>query len=497
MNDAIEKKISRMNISEKIGQLLMVGVSGQKPDDVVFHRMNNQKIASFLLFQKNTPNAEKTRALTHELHAMAKKRDLDPLLIAIDQEHGRVTRINQGVTILPAAYGLGRLNHPEYVYTACKISGTELNSLGINVNFAPVADVNTNPANPIIGTRSYGEEPESVARMVKGAIKGYRDAGMICAAKHFPGHGDVSVDSHLELPICDKTIKELYQAELIPFESSIAESVPMIMTAHVLFPQIDSKWPATLSPVFLTQILRSQLQYNGVIISDDLEMKALNQYGRIPDLAVQMIVAGCDMLIISENLSHEVSVDEIYVALTHAVQQEIISEHRLDQSVKRILKLRQMHRDDSKYSPDLCSHSDHQQISQKMMKEIFYENPHSSHFPRTVTNNSLVLSDVSTVLDKIKQTCSLVQTQMLDDRFSKNELQHLLADKSEIFIFLSQTKWLSRFHEIRYSNNQSIHFFSLNNPYIQSKIQFPLTSYINLYAACLPLSVFNLIFSVA
>jgi beta-glucosidase-like glycosyl hydrolase len=482
--------MKQLSLYEKIGQLLMVGIPIYLSDQWVQRRMHTQKIASYILFKKNTPDAASAQLLTRKLHDLAEKNGIAPLLIAIDQEYGRVVRINQGITRLPAAYGLGRINSPTHTFNACKIAGRELRALGINVNFAPVADVNTNPDNPIIGTRSYGEDPEKVALMVKHAIKGYQDAGIICSAKHFPGHGDVDIDSHISLPVSNKTIDDLYKAELIPFQGAIKEHVPIIMTAHIIYPKIDSKWPATVSSFFLTELLRQNLKFNGVVISDDLEMKALKQFGPIEDLAVKMILAGCDMLIISENLTHDVSVDAIFQALVDAVQNNVIPETRLNQAVERILQLKESIALKPKPSPEMINYLIHDEISMQMMREIFLENPDSYHFPVPVDpTRLLIITDVLEVMDILPDLKA--SRLFLDSKYPEKNYQNFISDKDEIFIFLSKTAWLEHLNSIEISKNQKIRFFSLNNPRIQSKIQIPVTSYINLYAECLPLEIFD------
>jgi len=479
-----------LSLNEKIGQLLMVGISDENLDQLIHHRMTSQKIASYILFKKNTPNAISTQLLTNRLHYVAEESGISPILIAIDQEYGRVTRITEGITRFPAAYGFGRINYPDYTFEACKIAGQELSALGINVNFAPVADVNTNPDNPIIGTRSYGEDPKKVSIMVQHAIRGYQKAGMICAAKHFPGHGDVAIDSHLALPVSHKSLDDLYRAELIPFIASISESVPIIMTAHIKYPKIDPKWPATLSPFFLTKLLRDDLEYKGIIISDDLEMKALKKLGAIEDLAVQMILAGCDMLIISENLTHDVSVDNVYQALIDAVQNHVISEMRLDQSVERILKLKKGIAQNQLPSKEIINHPNHVATSIQIMREIFLENPDSYHFPVPVDPDRLLI--ITDVLE-IHDIWPILKTKrmLLTPDQPVETFHDMISAVDEIFIFLSNISYLAPLNAINFFQHQRIRFFSLNNPYIQSKIQIPLTSYINLYSECLPPEIFD------
>jgi len=483
-------EIDELSIEQKIGMTLMVGISGHFPDKTIYKRMENQHIASYILFQKNTPDIETTISLTNELQNMADKLGLPPLLIAIDQEHGRVSRIKKGITRLPASYGLGRLNNPQYVYNASYIAGRELRALGININFAPVADINTNPKNPIIGTRSFGENPVRVSEMVRQSVKGYKDAGVICSAKHFPGHGDVAIDSHIDLPVSEKSLEELQKVELLPFKASISESVPMIMTAHISYPKIDSNYPATLSPLILTELLRNDMGYDGVIISDDLEMKALRHCGEITDLAIKMINAGCDMLIISENLTQDVSVDEIYKALLKAVQDQIISTDHLDQSIKRILSLRKNLLKQNNYPLNIIRKSESVQASYQMMREVFLENPDSEHFPVSCDPDRLcIISDV----EELVSICPDINTRrlLLKENQSKEKILSILETSDEIFIFLLRLSYLEIFENIYWQANQNIRFFSLNNPYIQSKIKLKLASYINLYAECLPMKAFD------
>jgi len=482
--------MDHLTLHQKIGQLLMVGVPKDQPEELISKRMTSQNIAAYILFKKNTPNATETHRLTGKLHQMAEDAGIAPIFIAIDQEYGRVVRIDQGVTRFPAAYGFGRLDHPAYTFNACKIAGQELRALGINVNFAPVADVNTNPDNPIIGTRSYGENPQKVSTMVKHAVAGFQEAGIMCSAKHFPGHGDVDIDSHHALPVCQKNIDELYRAELLPFQAAISESVPIIMTAHIMYPKIDPKWPATCSPLFLTKYLREDLKFKGVIISDDLEMKALNQLGPIHEIAVQMVLSGCDMLIISENLTHDVSVDSIYNALFHAVVNNVIPESRLNQAVERIVQLKNKMMQKKIPTPDVIHHPNHVQASNQMMREIFLENPNSSHFPVSVEpERLLIITDVNEIRD-IWPSMKVSRIQLKPDETIRT-YQSVISEMDEIFIFLSNTFWLAQLNEIQFSKHQHIRFFSLNNPYIQSKIQLPLTSYINFYAECLPHAIFD------
>ena len=329
------------NLKRKIGQLFMVGIPGTKLDDKTLNRIQNLHIGSFILFRKNTPDPKTTAILCNDLQNEAQRNNHDlELLLAIDQEHGRVIRINNGLTIFPCQQDIGKIGDESISRKTAEIIGKELRLMGLNINFSPVADVNSNPKNPVIGDRSFGDNAQLAAQMTAQYIKGYQDAEIISCAKHFPGHGDVTIDSHLDLPVVEKTIDELFKTELVPFQKAIDQKVPTIMTAHILYKKIDPKYPATASYEILENLLRKKLGFKGVIISDDLQMKALTRHYDLPELTIKIINAGCDLLIFSENLDCDYGFEEIYDCVYKSVKSNKISMERIDEAVNRIIQLK-------------------------------------------------------------------------------------------------------------------------------------------------------------
>lgn len=234
--------------------------------------MQEYQPGGVILFSRNLVNAEQIAKLTNELQTLAV--DI-PLLIAIDQEGGRVSRLPSDFTIFPPAATVAQSGSTELAYQAAAVTAKELRSVGINMNMAPVLDIHTNPDNPIIGNRAFGTEPEQVCRMGAATIAGLHDHRVLACGKHFPGHGGTSTDSHLELPTVHATHQRLEDIELQPFRYAIDHGLQAMMTAHVHYPALDPTYPATLSSAILSGLLRQDFGFSGVILSDDLEMRAI------------------------------------------------------------------------------------------------------------------------------------------------------------------------------------------------------------------------------
>ncbi len=268
-----------------------------------------------------------------------------PLFIAIDQEGGVVTRLTQGFTIFPGNGALGAIGDPNLVYQSAFTMGKEMHAVGINLNFAPVVDVTPNPYSPI-GIRSFGKNPERVSLYAKHAIQGFHNGGVLSTLKHFPGHGDVKLDSHFDLPIVDKSKEELLQSELIPYRNLVSDA-DMIMTAHILLPKIDPENCATLSKPILHDLLRNELNYKGIILTDSLVMTAIEKNSSsIEEAALQALLSGCDLLLLGGRLllssdeKKELSPDDvvkIHRYLVNAVDKGYLPEKKIDESVERIL----------------------------------------------------------------------------------------------------------------------------------------------------------------
>lgn len=323
-----------------IGQLFMVGFYGTTPSPEIVELIQQQRVGGIILFSRNVQNAQQVLELTQSLQRLAKEAGhSSPLLIAIDQENGMVQRLKHGVTQLPGNMALGATGSEQLAYEVALATGRELSALGINMNLAPVVDVNNNPANPVIGTRSFGEEPSLVGRLGAAQVRGYREAGVISTLKHFPGHGDTSVDSHLALPIVPHPMQRLEAIELIPFKLCIDAGADCVMTAHVAFPALTGDTqPATLSPVVLRDLLRQRLGFDGVIISDCLEMNAISTTVGVADGSVQTLQASADLVLVSH---HAVLQREAIAAVRTALEDGQLALELLQQAVQHVQKLKE------------------------------------------------------------------------------------------------------------------------------------------------------------
>lgn len=323
-------------MDEKVGQLLMFGIGGRQVGPVAKGHITKRFVGGLILYARNIQDPAQVAALTASLQQAAQTTpSAIPLFIAIDQEGGIVARLKKGATVLPGNLALGATRSVTLAEKAGELTALELNAVGINFNFAPVMDINTNPNNPVIGVRAYGETPELVSQLGTAYIRGLQRNGVLATAKHFPGHGDTKVDSHKELPILTHDETRINTIELAPFRSAINTGVAAIMSAHILFPALDDEMPATLSYRILTKLLRHELAYEGLIITDDLEMKAIDDQYETGEAAVMAIEAGADIVVVSSTFKKH---QRAYNALRHAVRNGRISDKRLNDSVRRILK---------------------------------------------------------------------------------------------------------------------------------------------------------------
>ncbi len=353
--------VSKMSLEEKIGQ--MINVEIRKWDNKDFTKMNsrvediiaNNGIGGVTLFSENFSTTGQTLRLTTDLqNAALKSKNKIPLMISTDQEGGAITRLNRG-TSLPGNMALGAVNSTNDARRAGDIIGSELSALGINTDFAPVLDVNSNPMNPVIGIRSFSSDPEIVKNMGNAYIQGLMDKYIVPTVKHFPGHGDTTTDTHTELSTVNKSLDELLKCELVPFMSSIPMGVDMVMTAHIQFPKVDNTTvrskkgekitvPATLSKKFVTDILRNQIGFKGVVTSDALNMKAITDNFSTSDACIMAINAGIDVLLMPvpiTNSNSEKQLTKLINDIALAVKKGIIDENTIDASVRRILNLKE------------------------------------------------------------------------------------------------------------------------------------------------------------
>jgi len=331
--------LSKMSLEQKIGQMLVVGIPTTIAGSMAQRLIEDYHVGGVILFRRNVQNPAQVGQLTTQLQHLARQCAGIPLIIAIDHEGGIVNRFHQGVTELPANMALGATRSPGFASEVARIAATELRSMGVTANLAPVLDVNDNPLNPVIGLRSYGEHPDLVTTLGTAYIESLQRGGVIATAKHFPGHGSTSTDSHLGLPVVAKTRDELEKTDLVPFRAAVEKDVGMIMTAHVAFPALDDgKFiPATLSPGIVHDLLRGDLGYDGGIISDDMGMGAITQDFGPGESAIRAVQAGVDCVMMAGGFEQQSS---MYQALLDAVRDESISEARIDASVLRILRLK-------------------------------------------------------------------------------------------------------------------------------------------------------------
>jgi beta-N-acetylhexosaminidase len=321
-------------LRHKIGQLFMAGLSGATLTADERLHFEEYGFGGFVLFKRNCHEAGQIVSLCRDLWAMAD--ELRPF-IAIDQEGGRVHRLPEPFTYFPPAARIGDTNDSLLAYRAGRAVGIELALAGINLNFAPVLDVNSNPDCPIIGDRAFAADAEVVIALSTRWAEGLKDAGIIPCGKHFPGHGATDKDSHFDLPMVTKPLELLKATELAPFVHGCRNQIEALMTAHVLYPALDPQSPATLSQKILTGLLRQQLGYGGVVFSDDMEMHAITQRYSVNESALRGILAGLDVLLFCHELPKAVEACEFLCA---EAAKDAVLRARVDESYGRITSLK-------------------------------------------------------------------------------------------------------------------------------------------------------------
>jgi beta-N-acetylhexosaminidase len=349
-----------------VGELLWVGFHGTRAPAPLLHDLEHGAIGATILFKRNLEfddggcDLRAVEALTRSLHRGG-------ALIAIDQEGGTVQRVRAPATVWPV---MRRFDHVDgdaegLAEAVGRALGGELRALGVDVDFAPVLDVHTNPANPVIGDRAFGIEPEVVARRALAFARGLDVAGVVACGKHFPGHGDTETDSHLELPRIDHAWDRLERVELLPFARAAAAGIPMIMTAHVVFAAIDAARPATLSRDVIHGVLRERLGFGGVIVSDDLDMKAISD--DVGGAAVAAIAAGCDVLLVCQS---DASIATARAALTKEHEASSAFRARVGEAAARMRALKRAHATNLAGRPPLPFASigcaEHQQLARRL-----------------------------------------------------------------------------------------------------------------------------------
>ena len=329
----VDKLVANMSDADKVGQLLMIGIHGKTLNDDAKFMLNEYRVGGIILFDRNMESKDQVKTLIADINKAGKSAGLTPLFLGIDQEGGAVARMDDKLIKVPPAEEVGKMPVEQAVSLA-KQSGAELKDLGFNINFAPVADLG------LTYGRSYSTSPDEVVRYAGAVGKAYDEAGLWYSYKHFPGIGKIDVDLHADTSIVPVSKETLLSEDTKVFIDLIKQSKPntyTIMVSHAMYPQIDSDHPASLSKAIITDWLRKDIGYNGVVVTDDMDMGALAKHYTFGDMAVQSILAGSDILLVCHEYEH---MQEAYNGLMKAVKDGRISKERLDESVKRILLMK-------------------------------------------------------------------------------------------------------------------------------------------------------------
>jgi beta-N-acetylhexosaminidase len=322
-------------LKQKIGQMFIVGLQGEALTREEKAAIEQYPFGGFILFSHNCCEPAQILCLCRTLWQIANRH---PPFISIDEEGGRVHRLPKPFTHFPPAACLGQTGNPKLAYRAARATAEELALAGLNLDFAPVLDVNSNPKNPVIGDRSFAADPQKVTVLGDRWAQGLRDGGIIPCGKHFPGHGDTDKDSHFALPVVRRPLEELEKVELPPFVRACRKQIESLMTAHVLYRALDAELPATLSQKIVTGLLRDKLNYNGVVFSDDMEMGAISDNYRQQEAVASCARAGIDVMLFCHDLSRAIHAFEF---LCSEFEKDGTIRARVEKSYKRIIKLKQ------------------------------------------------------------------------------------------------------------------------------------------------------------
>lgn len=400
----------------EIGQKMMFAFVGNEPSESIIKAINEKKIAGLTLFRHfNIDHPEQIRKLTGMLQMEAEKAGNPTLLVAADQEGGQLNGLGEDTTPFPGNMALGAAQDEDLAYEVGKAIGNELAAMGVNVNYAPVADLSTVPNNPSVGIRSFGDNPEKAGKLTTAFVQGSQAVGVASTVKHFPGSGEAVVDPHFEIPVVEHSKKRLEQIELTPFAETIQSGVKLIMSGHIAVPAFtgDDTLPTTLSQKMLVEILRSQMGFDGVVISDAMEMGAITQ-GRfqLVDI-IAATVAGVDLLLLNAD---ENAQERVYFGLGHAVSRQVIPKEVVRQSLFRIRKLQEWLSQFPQPDLDLVSCKEHRELAyQVSQKALTLVRNYDNLIPLQVTDDTRILVIVPETRDLTPaDTSSLIKIDLVE-----------------------------------------------------------------------------------
>lgn len=335
IDEKVDKIVASMSKTEKIGQMVMIGIQGTKVDDNSLYMLHQFHMGGVILFDRNMESPEQVKQLTSDLQSQSNEKV--PLFIGIDEEGGDVVRMAEKLTPPPSQKEIGATGDIEQAKIWAIKTAKSLKDMGINVNFAPVADVGSNDK------RSYSTDTNTVIDFVRAATKGYQQENIIYSLKHFPGIGKGKVDSHIDSSSIDVAKEVLMTEDILPFKTIINENKPedyFILVSHLKYPALDEEYPASLSSKIMIDLLRNELGYKGIIITDDMEMGAVANHNDFRSIGVNAVKAGADIVLVCHEYEHQ---QEVYLGLLDAVNSGEISQERIDESIKRIIKVKLLH----------------------------------------------------------------------------------------------------------------------------------------------------------
>lgn len=367
LEEKAAKIVDSMTLEQKIGQLLMVGFKGVEKNEEIIDLISNKSVGGVILFDRNMETPEQVANLNNSLQKLAAKQPFSiPLLIGVDQEGGDILRMRDKVSPIPSQQELGQAENAQNVFEVAYLNGKELAAMGFNVNFAPVLDLSNTDS------RSFGTDPEKVYHLGEKVVQGFNKANITATLKHFPGNGRSKVDPHLDTSSVKADQTDLENSDIYPFQK-IIENVDnqsfFVMITHIKYPSYDSEKPASLSSVIMKKLLREKLDYTGIIVTDDLEMGAVNKYYSYEDMAKEAINAGADLLLVCHEYSHQV---EVYNGLLKAAKKGEIPEERINEAATRLLTYKLTHiRDpivDPQYAKETVGSEEHQKLIENSLK---------------------------------------------------------------------------------------------------------------------------------